>query len=318
VRINRTRLLDARPVMLAIAGDSGAGKTTLAHGLVEAIGPQRCTSISVDDYHRYDRAERRHLSITPLHPQFNYIDIMEQHLQMLAMGAPILKPVYDHRDGVIGRPQYVVPSQFVIVEGLFPLHTPLARACFDISVYLDTPEPLRREWKLRRDTTERGYTADEVRRELTLREPDSAAFIHPQRRHADIVVQFSLAPGSTAPGAPARLADVRPGALSADLLLRPTIQHPPVRALLTDDIRAAMRLEIRRDNDGTPVDALHLDGYARREEIDQLKQAIWAGVADGRAMPAALGRTALGQRSESLAVTQLLLLYHLVQEIYQA
>ena len=44
-----------RPVMLAIAGDSAAGKTTLARGLVEAIGPERCTSICVDDYHRFDR-----------------------------------------------------------------------------------------------------------------------------------------------------------------------------------------------------------------------------------------------------------------------
>ena len=31
-----------RPVMLAIAGDSAAGKTTLTRGLVEALGPERC------------------------------------------------------------------------------------------------------------------------------------------------------------------------------------------------------------------------------------------------------------------------------------
>ena len=38
-----------RPSMLAIAGDSAAGKTTLTRGLIEALGPQRATSICVDD-----------------------------------------------------------------------------------------------------------------------------------------------------------------------------------------------------------------------------------------------------------------------------
>ena len=50
-----------RPVMLAIAGDSAAGKTTMTRGLVEALGPERCVSLCTDDYHRYDREERKEL-----------------------------------------------------------------------------------------------------------------------------------------------------------------------------------------------------------------------------------------------------------------
>ena len=93
-----------RPVMLAIAGDSAAGKTTITRGLVEALGADRCTAVCVDDYHAYDRAERRELPFTPLHPACNYVRIMEQHLQLLAMGQPILKPVYDHHTGQLTRP----------------------------------------------------------------------------------------------------------------------------------------------------------------------------------------------------------------------
>ena len=134
---------DRRPVMLAIAGDSAAGKTTLTRGLVEAIGEDRCTSICVDDYHRYDRAERKDLPFTPLHPDCNYIDILEQHLQLLALGRPILRPVYDHATGTFTRPEYVDPKDFVIVEGLHPLSTKLTRACFDVTVFLDPPEEIR-------------------------------------------------------------------------------------------------------------------------------------------------------------------------------
>jgi len=126
-----------------------------------------------------------------LHPDCNHVPIMEQHLQLLAMGQPVLKPVYDHGTGQFTRPVLVEPRRFVIVEGLLPLHTKLARACFDATVYLDPPEDIRRAWKVRRDTAERGYTAEQVLAELERREPESAAFIRPQRAFADIVIRFA-------------------------------------------------------------------------------------------------------------------------------
>jgi len=59
--------------MLAIAGDSAAGKTTLTRGIVAALGSDRLISVCVDDYHRYDRLERKTLAFTPLHPRCNYL-----------------------------------------------------------------------------------------------------------------------------------------------------------------------------------------------------------------------------------------------------
>jgi phosphoribulokinase len=297
-----------RPVMLAVAGDSASGKTTLVRGLVEAVGPDRCTSICVDDYHRYDRVERQQVGLTPLHPAANYLDVMEQHLRMLAAGEPILKPVYDHRTGSLGRPEYVEPKAFVIVEGLLPLSTKHSRACFDISVFLDPPEEIRRDWKVHRDTTKRGYTRTEVLRELERRGADSATYIHPQRRHADIVVRFApVATRDDPPGTP----------LSVELLLRPTVQHPPLSHILSGDTRRTMHLKKIRDTDGTPVDCLHVHGHAEPAEIGLLEQAIWADVANRTELPFGLGALNGGDRSEPLAVTQLLLLYHLVQEVDQ-
>lgn len=209
----------------------------------------------VDDYHRYDRAERAGKPFTALHPDCNHIDIMEQHLQLLSMGEPILKPVYDHSTGELVRPELVEPRDFVIVEGLLPLHTRMARACFDITVYLDPPEPLRHSWKVRRDCAKRGYTPEQVMEELARREPESAAYIRPQRKHADIVVRFAPVAGRLdPPGTP----------LSAELLLRPTIDHPELADVLDSgagDTETAMHLRLHRDTDGRPVDALHVHGY---------------------------------------------------------
>jgi phosphoribulokinase len=295
-----------RPVMLAIAGDSAAGKTTLTRGLAEALGTDRATAICVDDYHRYDREERRGVPFTVLNPACNYIGVMEQHLQLLAMGRPILKPVYDHSTGMLARPVLVEPREFVLVEGLLPLHTKLARACFDIAVYLDPPEDVRKGWKLRRDCAERGYAEAEVLAELARREPESAAFIRPQRQWADISVRFApVADRADPTGTP----------LSAEITLRPTIQHPAWSHVLTDDDKRTAHLKLIRDSDGRPVDALHIHGYVPREDSRIIEKAIWAQLSldHGRALPDTLGIVGSGRRSEPLAIAQLLLLWHLLE-----
>lgn len=292
-----------RPVMLGIAGDSAAGKTTLTRGLVNALGGENIASMCVDDYHAYDRVERKGLPFTPLNPACNYMDIIEQHLQLLAMGEPVLKPVYNHHEGTLDRPVLFTPTENVIIEGLLPLHSRMSRACFDLSVFLDPPEPLRRAWKLKRDTGQRGYDEAQVLRELERREPESRAFIRPQRRHADIVVQFAPIEERGERG---------DGLLSATLLLRPTAPHPDFTKILTEDTRAAIHLKLMRDDDGRPVDALHVHAYADRQTTRRVEEAIWEDLGMDHELPGDLGTIEGQGRNEPLAVVQLILLYHLL------
>jgi phosphoribulokinase len=293
-----------RPIMLAIAGDSASGKTTITKGLVEALGHERITSICVDDYHRYDREERKSKSFTPLHPECNYIEIMEQHLQLLSLGQPILKPVYDHSSGRFGRPELVEPRQYIIIEGLLPLYSKVARACFDAKVYLDPPEEIRYDWKIKRDTKKRGYTEEQVREDLKKREPESAEFIRPQRSRADIVVRFSPIE---------ERGETENDPLSATLLLRPTIPHPDLSRIVGEDTREATHLKLMRDEDGRPVDALHIHSYGPSEVIRKVEEAIWDELGVPESVPESLGMIDGERRDDPLAVTQLMLLYHLIQ-----
>ena len=294
---------ESRPVMLAIAGDSASGKTTLTRGIVQALGVDRVASICVDDYHRYDREERNGLPFTALHPDCNYVDVMEQHLQLLALGQPVLKPVYNHGTGRLERPVLVEPRQLVVVEGLLPLSTKLSRACFDVRVYLDPPEPVRRFWKIKRDTGKRGYSEEQVLAELDRREPESAAFIRPQRAAADIVVSFAPLEGR------GETADHSP---SATIILRPTVPHPNLTGVITEDVRESIHLKLIRDEDGRPADAIHVHGYAPASRTRPIEEAIWADLGVDEPLPDCLGLVD-GERSESLALTQLILLYHVIQ-----
>ncbi|MCL2585991.1 MAG: phosphoribulokinase, partial [Streptosporangiales bacterium] len=216
---------------------------------------------------------------------------------------PILKPVYDHHTGSLTRPQYIEPREFVIIEGLLPLHTKLAAACFDVTVYLNPPEDIRREWKIKRDTAKRGYTPDQVVAELERRESESGAWIRPQRDRADMVVRFApIAQRDEPPGTP----------LSAELLLRPTIRHPDLSAILAES-GESMHLKLSRDENGRPADTLHVHGYAPREASRLVEKALWDDMGEGTALPEVLGDLGDGTRSEPLAITQLLLLFHLIE-----
>lgn len=294
----------SRPVMLAIAGDSAAGKTTLTRGIVQALGAERVASMCVDDYHRYDRDERKGLPFTALHPECNYVGIMEQHLQLLALGQPVLKPIYNHANGRLERPVLVEPRDLVVAEGLLPLSTKVARACFDVRVYLDPPEAVRRVWKVKRDTGKRGYSPEQVEAELERREPESAAFIRPQKAHADIVVSFAPLEGR------GESPEQHP---SATILLRPTVPHPNLAEIITDDVRESIHLKLTRDEDGRPVDAIHVHGYSPPERTRPIEEAIWAGLGVDEPLPDSLGLVD-GGRSESLALTQLILLYHVIRQ----
>jgi len=288
-----------RPIMLSIAGDSGSGKTTITRGVVRVLGEDKVTHFCADDYHRYDRRQRAERGITPLDPACNYLDVLTYDVRHLRHNEAILKPVYQHADGTFGPPVYLQPARFVVAEGLLANHTPELRQMFDVRVYLNPPEELRRRWKVARDCSRRGYTTDQVLSELDRREPDSEAFIRPQRHYADMVVSFM----------PGRSHD--PDQLDAHLFLRDSLPHPDLSGVVgggADDDPTLLERSGEQE--------LRIPGTIAAGRAAELEEAIW----DRMHFASHLRQQRLGEftigsdlhRSEALALTQLLLLYHLV------
>jgi phosphoribulokinase len=302
-----------RPIILGIVGDSAAGKTTLTKGIAQILGEENVTVIGTDDYHRYDRQQRAEIGITALHPDCNYLDIMQQHLALLRSGQPILKPIYSHKTGTFDAPQYIKPHQFVVVEGLLGYSTPALRDCFDVKVYLAPPESLRKDWKIKRDTLKRGYTEAQVLAELEKRESDSERFIRPQRQWADLVVSF-YPPKDELDGS---LLNVR-------LVLRPTIAHPDLSQVIDKDLNdphPTIRLNLDRDM-GKPVDVLEIDSHATSDRIGVLERIICDDMPGlhhvcNRDIDPNLGKVTgtTGEilQSYPLALTQLLITYHMLK-----
>lgn len=302
-----------RPIILGIVGDSAAGKTTLTRGIAQFLGTENVTVICTDDYHRYDRKQRAEMGITALHPDCNHLDIMQQHLSLLRTGQPILKPIYNHHSGSFDPPEYIKPSQFIIVEGLLGYSTRVARDAYDVKVYLAPPEEVRTQWKIKRDTQKRGYTEAQVRAEMAKREPDSEQYIRPQRQWADLVVSFY--PPESAPSV---------SNLNVRLVLRPNIPHPDltqVASLDNTNVNSAIRLGLDRDM-GKPVDVLEIDSHATSDQVAELEHFICGdsprlrNVCNRDVNPElgkVTGTTGEMLQSYPLAITQLLVAYHMLK-----
>jgi phosphoribulokinase len=165
-----------------------------------------------------------------------------------------------------------------------------------VRVFLKPPEDLRRKWKVQRDCSRRGYTTDQVLAELDRREPDSEAFIRPQERRADLVVSFMPAAGADQDH------------LDAELLLRPTLEHPDLTPFIGDG-----GLSARTEPDGSHV---RIPGTIEPARAAEIEEAIWERMHFASHLRSErLGEYTIGtdlHRSESLALVQLIVLYHLV------
>jgi phosphoribulokinase len=291
----------ARPVILGVVGDSAAGKTTITRGLVRVLGEEHVAHVCTDDYHRYDRKQRAELGISPLHPDCNYVDIIAQHLAHLRRGEAILKPVYRHKDGTFGPPVHVQPERFTLIEGLLGYHLPEMRDVYDVRVFLNPPEELRRRWKVQRDCSRRGYTTDEVLAELDRREADSEAFIRPQRRYADMLVSFMPSEGEP---------EEDQTHLDAELTLYDGLPHPDLSPFINGKRDGLTLIERGRQR------VLQIPGRMDPDHAAAIEETIWSRMHFATHLRARrLGEFTIGtdlHRSESLALVQLLILYHLV------
>lgn len=182
--------LSRKPFIIGIAGDSGAGKDTLADAISGLFGMHSVAKISGDDYHLWDRQKPIWQVMTHLNPLANDLEAFANDLVALADGRSISSRHYDHSTGKMSRPVKVESNDFIIASGLHALYLPILRNCYDLSIYLDINEDLRRYLKLQRDVYQRGHTPERVLNSLNKREPDSERYVRPQADYADLVMSL--------------------------------------------------------------------------------------------------------------------------------
>ena len=182
--------LSRKPFVIGIAGDSGSGKDTLANAIEGLFGVTSVTKISGDDYHHWDRQKPMWQLMTHLNPIANDLAGFARDILELVDGKAIQSVHYDHTTGRMGRPSRVQSNDVIIASGLHALYLPKLRATYDLSIYLDIDESLRKYFKIIRDVTIRGHSIETVEHSFMRRESDAVKFVRPQEEFADIVMSL--------------------------------------------------------------------------------------------------------------------------------
>jgi len=178
------------PVLVAIVGGSGSGKTWLAQRL-QALFARCAARLSLDDFY----LDRSHLSAARRarlnfdHPRAIDWQCLECALQELSAGRQAQIPDYDFASHCRRRRMRVLqPKPLILLDGLWLLRRRALRRLFRLSIYLDCPTRTRLRRRLARDVLSRGRMRTSVCEQFWATvEPMHARYVAPQSLWAELV-----------------------------------------------------------------------------------------------------------------------------------
>ena len=180
------------PLVIGIAGGSGAGTTTVAQEILQRVGPSRIAFLQHDSYYKdlsgLPPAQRVEVNFD--HPNSLETELLIQHIACLRDNKPVEVPIYDFSTHSRTTKTFTVqPRGVILVEGILIFTEAALREMFDVKIFVDTDSDLRFIRRLERDIAERGRTTESVIKQyqLTVR-PMHMEFVEPSKRYADVII----------------------------------------------------------------------------------------------------------------------------------
>ncbi len=188
--------MSSQTIVVAIAGASGSGKTSLASRLCNELESWfRVAVLNEDSYYRCQSdmtLEQREMTNYD-HPDAIEETLLVRQLRELKAGNSVKVPIYDYE--IHDRSSETTdlgPCVLLIVEGILLLHRKAVCELVDLKVFVDVPESICLERRIRRDVAKRGRTRESVLKqyEETVG-PMFRQYVEPSKENADLVVENS-------------------------------------------------------------------------------------------------------------------------------
>jgi uridine kinase len=183
------------PLLVAITGGSGSGKSWLADQLQKILG-DKAVRISLDDFY----LDRSHLSSTRRarinfdHPRaIDWLEL-ERVLQKCLARKTVSIPQYDFATHArLPTVSVLKPRPIILLDGLWLLRRPSLRRLLGIRVFIECPAKLRFDRRLARDLLSRGRDKKSVQHQFwEMVEPMHALYVVPQSKWAHILLKAPI------------------------------------------------------------------------------------------------------------------------------
>ena len=174
------------PVMIAVGGPGGAGKSAVCRALTAELG--NAAVLKLDNYRR-PRAEREAAGLPGSHPKANRLNLLADHLEKLKHRYTIRPPHYDEVNGEVGAGDDFPPRQYTLLDGEHSFH-PALSPLVDFLIFVEARWTLLYDTRLSRDRTLRGYDrAKALRVFIQSNIGDYRHHLLPQRHRANIIIK---------------------------------------------------------------------------------------------------------------------------------
>lgn len=178
--------------IVLVGGGSSSGKSFITTSVIENIGAENITRITLDDYYK-DQADmplEERYKVNYDHPKAFDWKLMRAHLKALKNGESIEKPIYDFVNLTRSdKTEVVTPKSVVIVEGIMALIDKDIRDLGDLRVFIDASAERRFLRRIIRDSNERGRTFENiVSQYFGSVQPMYETIVKPTANYADLII----------------------------------------------------------------------------------------------------------------------------------
>jgi uridine kinase len=179
-------------LIVGVAGGSGSGKTTVARKVAERLTEVSVASVSMDAYYRnmshLTLDERRQLNWD--HPDVVDMELLGVHLEALAHGESVQKPVYDFVAHLRSpHTETVASADVIVVDGILLFWDARIRALCDMKIFVDVEADIRLIRRINRDIRVRGRQLKDILDQyLRTVRPMHEEFVEPSKQFADVIV----------------------------------------------------------------------------------------------------------------------------------
>lgn len=180
------------PRIILVGGGSSSGKSYVTDKVIQNIGLDKVTKITIDDYYKDQSSVSMEERIKENydHPKAFDWKLMRRQIQDLKEGKSIQKPIYDftvhNRSGEV---ENITPKELVIVEGIMALVDRQLRELAHLKVFISSSPEVRFLRRFIRDHSERKRSYEGiVSQYLKTVAPMYKEIIEPSSNYADLIV----------------------------------------------------------------------------------------------------------------------------------